>query len=201
MTVPGFDEPEGTRELYVANADGSDARRLTVDPKDESGPSWDPSGNRIGYMRTPGGMLQFLGIEGEVMEMNADGTCPIEVALPKPKAKGWRPPFSRPPGAPAKAVASGRSAAERGEDPVGDAAVGGDVRRPVGADLDQAGAGGEGGREVGEGFEAAVGEVEEGGGALDGDGAGGAEERLELVRRRGPIAGAGSGRCRRRRCR
>ena len=100
VTVPGFDEPEGTRELYVANADGSDARRLTRSTPDESGPSWDPSGNRIGYMRTPGGMLQFLGIEGEVMEVNADGTCPIEVALPKPKAKGWQasvqPPAWRP---------------------------------------------------------------------------------------------------------
>ena len=58
----------------------------------------------------------------------------------------------------------GRSAAERGEDALGDAAVGGDVGLAVGADLDQAGAGGEGGGEVGEGLEAAVGEVEEGGG-------------------------------------
>jgi dipeptidyl aminopeptidase/acylaminoacyl peptidase len=99
-SVPGFDEPEGTRELYVANADGSGAKRLTRTTEDESGPSWDPSGNRIGYLRTPGGMLAFLGIEGEVMEINADGTCPTTIAVPKPKAKGWtasvQPPVWRP---------------------------------------------------------------------------------------------------------
>jgi Tol biopolymer transport system component len=100
VAVPGFDEPEGTRELYVADADGSGAKRLTQTTEDESGPSWDPNGNRIGYLRTPGGLLSFLGVEGEVMEINADGTCPTTIALPKPKAKGWtatvQPPVWRP---------------------------------------------------------------------------------------------------------
>jgi Tol biopolymer transport system component len=82
-SVAGFDEPEGTTELYVANADGSGVRRLTRTPEqNETAPSWDPSGSRLGYLRAPGGMLEFLGIEGEVMQSNADGTCPKVVARP-----------------------------------------------------------------------------------------------------------------------
>ena len=68
-------------------------------------------------------------------------------------------------------------------------------------DLDQAGAGGEGLGQLGERLEAAVGEVEEGGCLGDVDAARGAEQRLELVARPGPPPAAGSGRCRRRRCR
>lgn len=90
-SVPGFDEPEGTKEIYLADADGTRARRLTKTPEqDETAPSWDPSGSRLGYLRTPGGMLQFLGIKGEVMESNADGTCPIVIARPAKLGKGLR---------------------------------------------------------------------------------------------------------------
>lgn len=82
-SVSGFDEREGTTELYVARADGSHAHRLTQTPEmDETSPSWDPSGNRLGYLRTPGGMLEFLGLRGRVMQSNADGTCATVVARP-----------------------------------------------------------------------------------------------------------------------
>lgn len=88
-SVSGFDEPEGTTELYVADADGSNVHRLTRTPElDETTPSWDPSGSRLGYLRTPGGMLEFLGIEGEVMQSNADGTCPAVVVRPAKLGKG-----------------------------------------------------------------------------------------------------------------
>ena len=59
--------------------------------------------------------------------------------------------------------------------------MGGDVGGAVGAGLDQAGAGGEGEGELVEASEAVVGEVEERGGALDRDAAGGAEQGLELL--------------------
>lgn len=82
-SVSGFDEPEGTTELYVANADGTGARRLTRTPEqNETAPSWDPSGSRLGYLRAPGGMLEFLGMFGEVVQSNADGTCPTVIAKP-----------------------------------------------------------------------------------------------------------------------
>lgn len=83
-SVPGADWPEATSELYVANADGTDPRRITETPgSEETAPSWDPSGHRLGYLRTPGGPLEFLGFKGEVMESNADGSCPVEVATPR----------------------------------------------------------------------------------------------------------------------
>ena len=89
-SVPGIDKPEGTTELYVADADGSDAHRLTRTPElSESGPSWDPSGNRLGYLRAPGGLLGFLGIDGEVMQSNPDGSCPVVVATPVKLGKGF----------------------------------------------------------------------------------------------------------------
>ena len=33
---------DGNREIYVMNADGSDATRLTTDPGFDSSPSWSP---------------------------------------------------------------------------------------------------------------------------------------------------------------
>jgi Tol biopolymer transport system component len=99
-SISGFDGPEATSELYVANADGSGAKRITNTPElEETGPSWDPSGNRIGYLREPGGFLNFLGIEAELMEVNADGRCSTAVAKPKPTGAGQasvQPPSWRP---------------------------------------------------------------------------------------------------------
>jgi Tol biopolymer transport system component len=86
-SVPGFDEPEATSEVYVANADGTDARRITHTPKlQESEPSWDPSGERLVYERSPGGMFGIL--EGTIAESNADGSCPRVVAEVEVRKKG-----------------------------------------------------------------------------------------------------------------
>jgi Tol biopolymer transport system component len=100
-TVPGFDDPEPASELYVADADGAGARRISHTPElEETYPSWDPGGNRLGYLRTPGGMLEFLGVEGEVVESNADGGCAKVIAKPPKLGKeaqaavqppSWRP--------------------------------------------------------------------------------------------------------------
>ncbi len=38
---------DGWTDLYVSNADGSDLRRLTKSPQDESSPCWSPDGNWI----------------------------------------------------------------------------------------------------------------------------------------------------------
>jgi Tol biopolymer transport system component len=93
--VPGFDEREGTSELYVANADGTDAHRVTHTPKlEESAPSWDPSGARIAYLRSPGGMFGLL--KGKVVESNADGSCPLAIPTQRPRRKGGRLWFGEP---------------------------------------------------------------------------------------------------------
>ncbi len=86
-SVAGFDGPEGTTELYVAAADGSGAQRVTHTPKaQEEDPSWDPSGSRLAYKRSPGGMLGFL--SGKIVESNADGTCPSVVGELRTFRKG-----------------------------------------------------------------------------------------------------------------
>jgi Tol biopolymer transport system component len=86
-SVPGFDEPEGTSELYVAEADGTGARRITHTPKSqESEPSWDPSGERLAYLRSAGGLLGIL--FSKIVESNADGSCAGVVAELKARRKG-----------------------------------------------------------------------------------------------------------------
>jgi Tol biopolymer transport system component len=76
-----------TGEDYVADADGTHLHRVTHSPKkEESGPTWDPSGNRIAFLRFRGGTLGFL--FSEIVESNVDGTCAHVVARLEPHLKG-----------------------------------------------------------------------------------------------------------------
>ncbi len=71
---------EQTRDIYVMNSDGSAPDRLTSSSGWEAGPTWDPSGNRIAYLRRdppPGGSL---GTGFTVHTMNVDGTGDTDVA-------------------------------------------------------------------------------------------------------------------------
>jgi Tol biopolymer transport system component len=82
-SAPGFDGPVAMGELYVANADLTGAHRITNTPEvNESMPSWDPGGDRLAYLRTPEAE-DFLGLESEVVESNADGSCARVVAKPR----------------------------------------------------------------------------------------------------------------------
>lgn len=90
QSVPGFDQPEAVSELYVANADGTGARRLThAKTQEESRPTWDPSGERIAYIRAPGGIGSAVGLDDKLIETNPDGSCPTVVATPHARRQAW----------------------------------------------------------------------------------------------------------------
>jgi uncharacterized protein YjdB len=53
----------GSYDLYLMDADGSNARRLTTDPGNEGEPVWTPDGSRIVYTSTPkGGQPQLYAL-------------------------------------------------------------------------------------------------------------------------------------------
>lgn len=65
-------------DLFVIQADGTAWRQLTFDPSALKGkPSWDPSGERLLYVRFPSKLTlaALFGFGSSVVELNADGTC------------------------------------------------------------------------------------------------------------------------------
>ena len=65
-------------DLYIVGADGASIRRLTRTPdRDEFFASWDPSGERLVYMRFSSRDSESAseGIGDALMQINADGTC------------------------------------------------------------------------------------------------------------------------------
>jgi Tol biopolymer transport system component len=49
--IPEVLLPSGNREVYVMNADGTEQRRLTVDPAQHFSPVWSPDGRRVAFVR------------------------------------------------------------------------------------------------------------------------------------------------------
>jgi Tol biopolymer transport system component len=84
-------------DLFVVNADGSGLRRLTHTPgRPELSPSWDPSGQRLAYVRLPLVRSEDapFGYGNTLMEINADGTCQTKVSAPRPSLSfypAWQP--------------------------------------------------------------------------------------------------------------
>lgn len=75
--IYGPEQGEGA-DLYVVDADGSGARRLTRTPAlSELSPSWDPSGERLAYIRIPADTSEeaIFGHRTVLMQVNADGSC------------------------------------------------------------------------------------------------------------------------------
>ncbi|MBI4499891.1 MAG: PD40 domain-containing protein [Gemmatimonadetes bacterium] len=58
---------DGNQEIYVADADGTNPRRLTSTPAQEDSPDWTPDGKQIVYASNATGSYQ-------IWIMNADGT-------------------------------------------------------------------------------------------------------------------------------
>ncbi len=71
----GEDESEYANELYVMNADGTGAERLTHSPElSELDPTWSPGGTRIAYARQAEGFTKTIAV------INVDGSCGHEIA-------------------------------------------------------------------------------------------------------------------------
>ncbi len=82
---------DGTRtessDLFTSRADGSGLRRLTnTRYQDELYPSWNPSGERLAFVRNlpefAENELIEVGVGASLMQMNTDGTCPREILEP-----------------------------------------------------------------------------------------------------------------------
>jgi Tol biopolymer transport system component len=88
-----------TSDLFTARADGKGLRRLTKTPyRDETFPSWDPSGERLAFVRYLPEKVESelieVGVGASVMQMNADGSCRREILKPSIEAiygVAWQP--------------------------------------------------------------------------------------------------------------
>ncbi len=99
--IRGYGEdPEEDSDLYVINADGTNLRRLTHTPgRAELSPSWDPSGERLAYVRYAAARTEAaaFGVGDALMQVNADGTCQSTVAS-SPRAAFYTPVWQPGPG-------------------------------------------------------------------------------------------------------
>jgi Tol biopolymer transport system component len=93
--LTGHDEQEPATEIYTADLDGSNARRLTTTPGvSEHRPVFSPDDRRIAYQRDGDNFQK------SVWQINADGSCPTPIAH-DPKGDtwysgpGWRPGVAR----------------------------------------------------------------------------------------------------------
>jgi Tol biopolymer transport system component len=81
--VPEYRKGGGENtDLFVVRADGSGARRLTNTPERlELSPSWDPSGERLAYIRLPANRSEdaIFGYRTALIQVNADGSCQTTV--------------------------------------------------------------------------------------------------------------------------
>lgn len=86
-----------TADLFTMKTDGHGLRRLTDSRRDDCYQSWDPSGERLAFVRylPEVNELTELGVGSAVMEVNADGTCLRTVLHAPPLAAlfgaAWQP--------------------------------------------------------------------------------------------------------------
>lgn len=72
---------ETTSDLVIAHSDGSGPTQLTRTRAMEQSPSWDPSGQRLAFVRLARPLTErtVYGFGDAVMEINADGSCPTRI--------------------------------------------------------------------------------------------------------------------------
>jgi Tol biopolymer transport system component len=95
----GGDRAEDT-DLFIVDADGTGVRRLTRTPgRAELFPGWDPSGERLAYVRFSAARTEAaaFGVGDALMQVNADGTCQTKVAS-APRTAFYAPVWQPGPG-------------------------------------------------------------------------------------------------------
>ena len=68
---------ERRNDLFTVRSSGGGLRRVTSSPGSDYSQSWDPSGERLAFVRYPPEWLEpeELGYGSAVMQVNADGSC------------------------------------------------------------------------------------------------------------------------------
>jgi Tol biopolymer transport system component len=90
-------------DLFVLNAKTGGVRQLThTSPGYELFASWDPSGQRIAFVRFPGRHFEST---DSVVEINADGTCEAEIFSRRPRTIFYGPAWQPGPGREAGPIA------------------------------------------------------------------------------------------------
>jgi Tol biopolymer transport system component len=88
---------ETTTDLFTVKSDGGDLRQVTRSPGIEYSQSWDPSGERLAFVRYPPERIDpfELGYGSALLQVNVDGSClrPILPASPLTAifAAAWQP--------------------------------------------------------------------------------------------------------------
>jgi Tol biopolymer transport system component len=72
----------GPAELYVVNADGSNAHRVAAIDGDVESPAWTPDGRSIGFTLATGGIINDLAADVSIWEIGADGSGLRQITHP-----------------------------------------------------------------------------------------------------------------------
>ena len=70
-----YSDRDGDEEIYVMNADGSDAQQLTHNDSNDRYPAWSPDGTRIGFISDRDNDLDIY----HIYVMNADGSDVVQL--------------------------------------------------------------------------------------------------------------------------
>ena len=84
---------DGNREIYVMNADGARATRLTDNSAEDGFPAWSPDGNRITFVSDRAGNHHIYTMNADGSEVTRLSDNPVRFAYPSWSPSGNRTAF------------------------------------------------------------------------------------------------------------